>query len=166
MTGPLRVVGHLGIVLITRVQQPALLVVDLVNLALLLRLLVVHLQLVDLEVLLLRHQLQVEPLRLVDVLLLLLLELVSLLLQLPVTQNNVVELLELVLVGFADFIHEPLIDAHLVDLGVDLIGLELVLLQFEGSLLDFTVQVGDFDVLRFLELDILLLSVLLDLKVI
>ena len=74
--------------------------------------------------------------------------------------------MELVLVSFPHFIHEPLVNAHLVDLGFNLLGLELVLLEFEGGLLNPAVELGDLLVFRFLALDVLLLSVLLNLQMI
>lgn len=162
----LRVVRHLGVVLVTSIQEFALLVIDGFDLALLASHIVVAAQLLDLGLLLLLDQHLVILLRLVDVLFLLLLELVGLLLQLLVTGNNVVELLELVLVGVTNHLHESLVDAHLVDLGLDLLRLELVLLEFLARDLNLTVHVGNFLVLILLQLNILLLSVFLDLEVI
>ena len=162
----LRVVRHLGVVLVTSIQEFSLLVIDGFDLALLASHIVVAAQLLDLGLLLFLDQHLVILLRLVDVLFLLLLELVGLLLQLLVTGNNVVELLELVLVGVTNHLHESLVDAHLVDLGLDLLRLELVLLEFLARDLNLTVHVGNFLVLILLQLNILLLSVFLDLEVI
>ena len=166
MTGTLRLVGHLGVVLVTLIQQLALLYVDRLNHAQLLGFLVVTPQCLHFGLLLGFYEPLVVLFRFIDIFSLLLLELVGLLLQLFIAQNNVVELWELVLVGFPHFIHEPLVDAHFVDLGFDLLGLELVLLEFEGCLLDSAVELGDLLIFGFLEFDVLLLPVLLNLKVI